>query len=270
MSKQINIKALRLNASDSSEAREALTAEAPLQIKVNMHAFTTTMRTPGDDAWLARGLLFAEGVIPDPATAVKFREERDEATGVILAIDARAPEAYVDKSRLGRRSVASTASCGICGTTLAEDIALRGDPLPPPPEDERLDPARIAVMFAAMREAQPTFNETGGCHGAAICSAQDELLATAEDVGRHNAVDKAVGALLEAGRLGEGRSLLVSGRISFEIVSKAWRAGLPFVLGVSAASSMAVEQAERFGLAVVGFCRDGRATVYSRREYIKL
>ena len=135
--------------------------------------------------------------------------------------------------------------------------------------EERLSAASFPAMLAAMEEAQPIFAACGGTHGAMAFDRSGAALGAFEDIGRHNAVDKVVGALLLAGRLSAAHALVVSGRCSYEIVFKAYQAGIPFVLSVSAPSSLAVEMGERFGVTVVGFCRGTCATVYSRAGNVR-
>jgi FdhD protein len=171
------------------------------------------------------------------------------------------PEGFVAKSVEGRRTAIASASCGVCGTREPADIEVYGPPLPRN-DGVTLDLREIDELRSQMHDSQPLFRATGGCHAAALFDSAREVLAVCEDVGRHNAVDKAVGTLLESGQLSAAAILFVSGRVSYEIVYKAYRAGVPILLAVSAASSLAVETAERLGIAIAGFCRGDRATVY--------
>ena len=256
------VDALRMEAGALRPVSDALTVEAVLQIRVNGAAYTTTVRTPGEDDALARGLLFSERVVVDPAAHFAFASIVDPETGYPGVIDALVAGEFIAKAIDDRRSIAATASCGLCGTRDAADIQLAGTPLRVA-ADESLDLALVAPMFAAMRAEQRDFARSGGCHGAAAFTLGGELLAAHEDIGRHNAVDKVIGRLLMAGRLGEARCLTVSGRLSYEIVFKTFHARIPFLLSVSAPSTLAVSMGQQFGMTVVGFCRDGRATVYS-------
>lgn len=246
---------------------DALVVEAPLHIKVNGEAFTTTMRTPGDDRALTRGLLYTEGIVTDPNAALSFREIADPESGLAACVEVTLDARDIEKEVDGRRSLLSGSSCGVCGTRDPADIAVYGPPLDTGAA-HKLEVALIPVLLDRMKAKQVAFDESGGSHAAAIYDESGEVLAVREDIGRHNAVDKAVGSLLEAGRLADGRILFVSGRLSYEIIYKAYRAAIPFVLAVSAPSSMAVETAERLGMSVVAFCRDGRATVYSCGENV--
>lgn len=238
-----------------------LAPEAALQIDVNGEAFVTTMRTPGDDEALALGLLYTEGVIRDSDVVVAFEATDDPVSGVVGRINAVVSEADLAKPVTGRRSAISTASCGVCGTREWKDLTLDGAPLAPP--ETTLNVSTALSMMKSMRAGQSIFDETGGSHCAAGFDANGERIALFEDIGRHNAVDKVVGALLQEKRLASCRYLTTSGRASYEIVAKAYHAGIPFVLAVSAPSSMAVEMAERFGITLLGYCRDDRVSVYT-------
>jgi FdhD protein len=202
---------------------------------------------------------------------IAWEETRDTASGLVKRLDVRLDDADVAHETLGRRALLATASCGLCGAREAADIELIGEPLVRP-ADERLDPARIEAMMEAMRAAQETFDASGGSHAAAAFTLAGERLAQSEDIGRHNAVDKVVGRLLLEGgaaALARARCLTVSGRLSYEIVAKAYRAGIPFVLAVSAPSALAVTMGERLGLTIVAFCRGPRATVYAHGKFVE-
>lgn len=263
-------RSLRLSARGGAiEQHESVIVEAPLHLKLNGVAYTTTMRTPGDDEPLARGLLFTEGIVSNPHVTPAYRAIPDPESGLTACLEITLPDDQIEKSVEGRRTLFASASCGVCGTREPSEIAIYGPPLRLR-EQARLDPRKISGMRERMRASQAAFSETGGCHAAAIFDGDGNVLALKEDVGRHNAVDKAVGTLLHEGRLGDAAALFVSGRVSYEIVYKAYRAGIPFVLAVSAPSSMAIETAERLGMSVIGFCRDGRATVYSNAHNVSI
>jgi FdhD protein len=160
----------------------------------------------------------------------------------------------------GARRLAANSSCGVCGKESLEgvfrDIAVVR-------QEVRTDATRLFGIHESMRRLQSTFTGTGGSHAAAAATVEGEILCVFEDVGRHNAVDKVVGFLLENGILPRAGILAVSGRVSFEIVQKCARAGIPVLSAISAPSSLAVESAERWGVTLAGFCREGRATFYS-------
>jgi len=220
------------------------------------------MRSPGDDIHLVKGLLFTEGVVTDGSDACAFTTTSVHSDA-ITTIDVSVPPAFVCENAHEKRSLLATAACGLCGQR-EFDGALMG--LPPLSAQAPLPLSRVSGMMADMRAAQQTFAETGSTHAAAVCDAGHHLLAVFYDIGRHTAVDKAIGWLLSENRLDDATALAVSGRISFEIVCKAYRARIPALLAVSAPSSFAVEMGERWGLTILGFCRDTRATVYTHPE----
>jgi len=245
--------------------RNHLAVEAILQIRVNGVAYTSTVRTPGDDAVLARGLLYCEGVLPDPGAAWSATEILDPESGLPGVLDIAVSPESLAKPIDDRRSLSATASCGLCGLRDAEDLKLYGGPLVVSAQDV-LSLEGIPAMFRQMESAQPVFQATGGCHAAAAFTLDGAMLALHEDIGRHNAVDKVIGGLIQSQQLGAARCLVVSGRLSYELIFKAFHARIPFLLSVSAPSSMAVEMGDRFGLTVIGFCRGERATVYAHAE----
>jgi len=224
---------------------------------------SVTMRTPGHDADLAAGLLLSEGIV----------HERNQ----ILAIDARGvnqvrvdlhPDVPVDHSRLDRRGYTSS-SCGVCGKTSIDAVEVACDG--PRTGGSPILADVVHALPERLREAQPAFASTGGLHAAALFDCGGQLLSIREDVGRHNAVDKLLGAELLAGRLPLAERLLfVSGRASFELVQKASIAGVPLFAAVGAPSSLAVQLAQRFGVTLLGFVRDGRFNVYAGVERIGL
>jgi FdhD protein len=176
------------------------------------------------------------------------------------------PSRPFDASVVAERHFVATASCGICGKASLDEIVVRSAPIPDGPIVSR---SVVLALPDLLRAAQRAFDETGGLHAAGLFTPKGELLALREDVGRHNALDKLVGSQVLARQMPlHDRIVMVSGRVSFEIVQKAAVAGLPIVAAVSAPSSLAVEAAGRFGMTVVGFVRDGRLNVYSHPERI--
>lgn len=232
-----------------------LADEAPVELRLQGVPLAVLMRTPGADAALARGFALTEGIVVDPGeiTAVHPVGDGDRyelvlADGVVID-----PEQF-------RRSAYVSSSCGVCGKASIDAVRVAGRVPPPGP---RLTLERPATWIAALETTQAGFGRTGGLHAAAICTPDGEVLAAAEDVGRHNAVDKAVGDLTaRVWPLGEV-VLAVSGRISFEIAQKAAVAGIPVVAGVSAASALAAELGDELGLTLIGFTRGERFVVYS-------
>jgi FdhD protein len=258
---------------DALEVRaDRVVGEAPLEIRAagpgqDPVAVAVTMRTPGHEAELAVGFLRTEGLID--GTAVVGTEIGDPATNsqpddTIVVRLART----FDDSAVAERHFIATASCGICGKASIDEIALRCDPIPDGPVVSR--PVVLALPDA-LRAAQRAFEETGGLHAAALFSPVGELVAIREDVGRHNALDKLVGSQLLAHALPlHDRIVMVSGRVSFEIVQKAAVAGAPIICAVSAPSDLAVETAERLGVTLVGFLRGDGFNVYSHDGRIDL
>ena len=263
----IRARARRWVAGEAESVEDSLTIEAPLHIMVNGQSYTTTMRTPGDDEALARGLLHTEGIVTPSCAKFSFQTIDNPESGEAACLDVTVPQESVEKPVEGRRTMLSASSCGVCGTRNPADIEVYGPPLEIA-SGLRLDVSTIGALLAEMKAEQHAFSESGGSHAAAIFNADGTLLAVYEDIGRHNAVDKAIGRLLEEGRLSDAAVLLVSGRVSYEIVYKAYRAQIPFVLAVSAPSSMAVETAARLGMTLIAFCRDDRATVYTHHENV--
>jgi len=223
---------------------------------------SVTMRTPGHDEELALGFLFTEGLIegPEQVLRVAYCEDvKPEERGNVVRAEL-APDVTVDPA-LWQRNFYTTSSCGVCGKSSIEAVHVRCrrpmDPSAP------LDPWLITALPERMRAAQTVFKHTGGIHAAALFDAQGQLLLLREDVGRHNAVDKVIGAARRAGLpLSNGR-LLVSGRAGFELVQKCIVAGIPVMAAVGAPSSLAVQLARESGLQLFGFVRDGRCNRYA-------
>ena len=252
---------------------DELIVEEPLAIRVGGEALAVTMRTPGADAELVMGFLWAEGVIRsrDDVSSITrcARPEdptRDNTVEVTLAPGVRSPLDDVDAPLFARRGTITSSACGVCGRRSIDDLLTSFRPVAPGPGVSR------AVISAAVRdlhERQPMFARTGGCHAASLRTVSGEHVVTFEDVGRHNAVDKVVGARLRADALPlAGHLLVVSGRSSFEIVQKALAAAIPVVVSVSAASSLAVDLARRGNVTLIGFARGDAMTVYAGAERV--
>ena len=243
-------------------ASDRVAVEAPLEVRLNGHPFAVIMRTPGADADLAAGFLFTEGVIRSAADIQ--RVDASDDTSALNVVLSRSRAEILPDLLDARRNVAQNSSCGLCGRRTLESLDIDGPPLA---VDWHLDVGVVARFPAALRHAQHAFDETGGLHAAGLFDLEGRLQLSAEDVGRHNAVDKLLGRMLAAGRLPLSRfALFVSGRSSFEIVQKAFLGGIPFVAAVSAPSSLAVELARRSGITLLGFVRDDRWNVYAHPE----
>jgi FdhD protein len=251
-----------------SRRSDRLATEEPMEIRVEepgaeQRSVAVTMRTPGHDFELAVGFLLTEGLIfgRDDVRSVRYcavpREEQHY--NVVSVSVARVLE-------FEQRSFYATSSCGVCGKASLDAIDVQCAPIADGPVIAR---AVVTALPEALRGAQAVFERTGGLHAAGLFDPQGTLIASREDVGRHNAVDKLVGSQLLEGRLPLSESILmVSGRASFEIIQKAATAGIPIVCAVSAPSSLAVDAARRFGLTLVGFLRGERFNIYTRAERI--
>jgi FdhD protein len=250
---------------------DRVAAEEPLEIRLNGEALAVIMRTPGDDIHLAAGFLCAEEIVTsadDIGTIAHCKSGTDpnleNVVNVTLTPERRASADAMLAQRKAERATITSASCGVCGKKTIESLATHAKAFEREPV---LDPALIGALPKRLRAAQEVFDATGGLHGAAIFSPDGKLLVVKEDVGRHNAVDKCVGALLLSEvvpfRGVAPHVLMVSGRTSFEIVQKALVAGVQIVAAVSAPSSLAVDLARNFRMGLVGFVRDGGFNVYS-------
>lgn len=250
----------RLVGEEPMEIRAAGPGQEPVSVAV-------TMRTPGGEADLAVGFLYTEGLIDgadiagieyaDPSVAA----QPDDAVLVRL----RRP---FDLDSVAERHFVATASCGICGKASLQAVEVRCAPIPPGPVVTR---SVVVGLPDSLRAAQRVFEATGGLHAAGLFDRDGRLLSLAEDVGRHNALDKLIGAEVRAGRMPlNDRVLLVSGRMSFELIQKAAVAGVPIACAVSAPSDLAVEAAERLGVTLVGFLRGDAFNVYAHPERLDL
>lgn len=249
-----------------------LAVEEPLEIRVSGRStpprtLTVTMRTPGHDFELAAGWLLAEGVLDGPAAIQAIRYCTDRELDGEQLFNVVTADLDGDNPAVPARTVLTSSSCGVCGTSSIDAIKVGGHP--PLPADVRLRWSVLVGLPDQLRAAQRAFASTGGLHGAALVDFAGNALVVREDIGRHNAVDKVIGWALLQGRFPLSQAVLVvSGRTSFEIVQKALRAGVPLVAAVSAASSLAQRLADEEGLTLVGFVRGDSCTVYAHPERI--
>jgi len=242
---------------------DALATEEPLEIRIDNHPISVTMRTPGADEELAVGFLLAEGlihrredvhrVVPHPQNPAK------NVINVFLSRDVN-----VDLKRLTRHVFASS-SCGLCGKTTIESVQQQ---FPPINSSTVVSAAALAMLPGQLRNSQKSFSESGGLHAAGIFTVRGDSIVLREDVGRHNAVDKVLGYGFLKNLRFDDAILLVSGRASFEIMQKALAARIPIVAAISAPSSLAVDFATANGQTLVGFLRDGRMNVYTEPQRI--
>ncbi len=245
---------------------DTLAVEEPLEIRLNAEPLAVTMRTPGHDSRLAVGFLFAEGVIKsidDVGSVAHCGRPGEEGFGnVIDVIAAPGAQLAFERVQTTRRGTLTTSACGVCGRTTIDDLLASCRPLQ---STLLIEAAGVAQSAKALEAVQKNFALTGGVHAAAALDAQGRVLAGFEDVGRHNAVDKVVGALVYQRQLDstEAAMLVVSGRASFEIIQKAARARIPVVACVSAPSSLAVELADRIGITLAAFVRGNRFNLYT-------
>lgn len=266
MSLQHSTRPVRIVRLDGEAAPRAvddsLAVEEPLEIRVGGRSVAVVMRTPGHDRELAAGFLVTEGILQKPEQVLDMvycrgdgAEPEPNVLDVILA-----PDATVDLARLSRH-VFTSSSCGICSKASIDAIRLQFPALAGATAPHR---AVLTALPDRLRAAQAAFAQTGGLHASALFTAGGELMEVREDVGRHNALDKVIGRAFLDGRLPLAEHvLLVSGRVSFEIMQKALAGGIPWVVAISAPTSAAVEFAAASGQGLVGFLRGTRMNVYA-------
>ncbi len=259
---------VRYEATGRFRRVDAAAAEEPLEVRVNGERFAVIMRTPGSDEALAAGFLLAEQVVSRSDDIVAIAPCLDAAGRPlcnVLDVGVRGDAALAERLA-ARRQVTTTSACGLCGRLAIESLHVDARPVA---GRWSVDPAVVLALPGALRAAQAVFDRTGGLHAAGLFDRAGRPEIVAEDVGRHNAVDKVVGAMLLAGRLPlDDVLLLVSGRASFEIVQKALLAGIPVVGAVSAPSSLAVELADEAGITLLGFVRPRGFNAYAHAERI--
>lgn len=241
---------------------DALAVEASLNISINNIAFTVTMRTPGHDRELITGLLYSEEVYRDQSGFPETEIRQTNEAGYPIEINVKLEPEKILKDFEGSRNLVSASSCGLCGRTSFEDSLSQNSIN----DNSVIEPSLIFEMFEKMSAAQELFKSTGGTHAAAAFDLKGQMLSVMEDIGRHNAVDKVIGDLLIKNKIKVAKCMLVSGRVSYEIVNKALSAGIPFLASVSAASSMAVEDSQKAGITLMAFCRKNKLTVYTHSE----
>ena len=267
----------RVAHGEQHEFDDLLAVEEPLEIRLGLEqggklvhrAISITMRTPGHDIELAAGFLFTEGILQycEQVETIRHcgRPSKDKNLQNTVVVEL-ASGTNVDLKRL-ERNFYTTSSCGVCGKSSIEALHTGAKKLS---SDNILLPASvIRSLPEKLRKSQSVFERTGGLHASGLFDVEGELELLREDVGRHNALDKVIGAKFLAGAMPlRDRVLLVSGRASFELVQKALMAGIPVLAAVGAPSSLAVELSKEFGMTLVGFVRDDRFNIYSGRERI--
>ena len=251
---------------------DRVVGEEPLEIRAagpgqEPVAVAVTMRTPGHEAELAIGFLRTEGLIEGGEILRTTTGDPESMSQPDDQLTVHLSRPF-DPSHVAERHFVATASCGICGKASLDEVAVRSDPIPDGPVVAR---SVVLALPQMLRAAQRAFDETGGLHAAALFTPTGELIAIREDVGRHNALDKLVGSQVLAKAMPlHDRILMVSGRVSFEIVQKAAVAGIPIICAVSAPSDLAIEAADRLGVTLVGFLRGDGFNVYAHDERIDL
>jgi FdhD protein len=265
-----HIDVVRVQGSRRNSAVDCAVVEEPLEIRLHGRSFAVIMRTPGADRELAAGFLLSEQVIAgfDDLGTIEYCNDVDADGGrapnvvnVGLVAPSRAEQALAD-----RRQTTTNSSCGLCGRRTIESLAANVAPLT---SAINVNGDVLTALPDRLRRAQTVFDDTGGLHAAGLFGRDGRLFESAEDVGRHNAVDKVVGRRLLVDELPLGDSILfVSGRTSFEIVQKALFAGIPIVASVSAPSSLAIELAADMGITLAGFVRGGGFNIYTHAERI--
>jgi FdhD protein len=263
---------LRVSADGERRRVDAVAGEEPLEIRVDGGPLAVTMRTPGHDVELAHGFLLTEGVIGgrDDVSAARYCDSVDDegrntynVLDVTLGAGVPPPDVGVE------RNFYTTSSCGVCGKAALDAVRLRTR-FSPSDDPCGFTMETLVSLPGRLRDRQRVFDSTGGLHAAGLFTAEGEPLVVREDVGRHNAVDKALGAVLMKGGVpATGTVLMVSGRASFELVQKAVMAGVPALAAVSAPSSLAVELAEEQGMTLIGFLRGSSMNVYTGAQRIK-
>jgi len=256
---------VRTGRGRDAPALDPVAIEEPLEVRLHGTPFAVIMRTPGADRELAAGFLLAEGVIASGADLGAVEHCRHpghpELHNVVNVFVTAAARPALDRHLAERRLVVTGSSCGLCGRVTIESLSRRAAPVP---LAWTMTPDAVRRLPDWLRARQEMFDATGGLHGAGLFDAGGACLGFAEDVGRHNAVDKVIGGLLLDDGLPACRAALaVSGRVSFEIVQKAWIAGVPLVCAVSAPSSLAIDLAETAGITLVAFARAGGFNVYT-------
>ena len=263
MNETVSARIIRYEAGAVLEERADLLArEEPLEIRIEGHTITITMRTPGCDRELAAGFLLTEGIVKSARDIFDITScvgEGEAGLGNAIDVTLRNPAAF-DLTKLSRH-VLTTSSCGLCGTTTIEAAMKRRKPLR---DRVRISAELLFSLPRQLSQEQKTFQSTGGLHACALFGSDGTLVAIREDVGRHNAFDKLIGfALLEKRTPLRGHIALLSGRASFEMMQKAHAAGIPIVAAISAPSSLAVEFAMKSGQTLAGFLRGQAMNVYA-------
>jgi FdhD protein len=256
---------IKFNNKSETNVGDKLTIEGVLELSINDSVFLNTMRTPGNDKQLIRGLLYSENVYTNTKENlnIKFKYEDD----ITMMANVLIPKHLLGEGMNTARSILSVSSCGICGKRELDIMSTFENRLK---TDKKININTLYKMFEIMEDSQHTFKQSGGSHASAAFDSEGNLLSIKEDIGRHNAVDKVIGELIINQNLLNAFCIIVSGRISYEIIAKVYSAKIPVIAAVSAPSSLAVGYAKELGITLLGFCRDKRATCYTNPSRIEV
>lgn len=262
--RDVQVVALGEGGARPRRLHDEVVVEEPLEIRLNNVSVVVTMRTPGDDFDLAAGFLLSEGILraaADIGTIGYCPDEDDPRLKNIINVTTADPDRTIESTR----STWANSSCGICGKTTIDAIRREIQPIQSSIEVNR---AVLLALPERMREQQANFARTGGIHAAGLFDRDGNLLVIREDLGRHNAVDKAVGAALRSGVPTSETILMVSGRLGFEIAQKTVASGIPVVASVSAPSSLAIQLADELGVTAIGFVRGSSMNIYTHPQRV--
>lgn len=280
MSYAVHLPVIRIRNNMQESVLDCLAVEEPLEIRLSygapearrVHNLAVTMRTPGNDAELAAGFILTEGIIAAAAEIKSIDHivtDCAENRGNIISVSLH--ETVVPRLAKQERNFYTSSSCGVCGKASIEAIHTASKVQLPPWNDAPLTVPLINSLAAKLNGPQEVFLATGGLHAATLFNTSGNILLLREDVGRHNALDKLIGAAFTVNNIDLSRSiLLLSGRASFELVQKAAMAGIPVIAAVGAPSSLAVSLAASFGITLIGFLRNERFNIYSAAQRIQL
>jgi len=259
MKASLNYQALK----NGQPVSDALVVEVPVQLFIEEEPLTVSMCTPTHIREWAYGILYTEGIIRSAEQVLSYSEEKVDHQITLRVSLSNAANAVTNK-----RSLLSVSACGICGKTAFEPATRSDDEqsamtLRDDEQGSMTLREGIAKMMVQLREVQTLFEETGGCHAAGVFNREGKLIFASEDIGRHNAVDKVIGHLLLNNKFRSAKYIVVSGRVSYEIVAKCFASGIPNLAAVSSPSSLAVDYAKELGLSLFAFCRENRVTQYA-------
>ncbi len=261
-----NYQARKFERDSVKKSIDSLTIEEALQININNKPFTVSMRTPGEDICLVRGMLYSEEILKNRTFNPDIILRKENEDGIVTIVDLTIPAEELGEGYSNSRSLLSVSSCGICGRTELSELSFLGKTID---DEKKIDINLLNNLFEKMNNQQHSFHQSGGTHAAAAFTIQGSMITSMEDIGRHNAVDKVIGKLILSEKIKKTSVLTVSGRVSYEIVIKCFKAGIPILAAVSAPSSLAVDYAKELGISLFAFCRDERATCYSNPQRIK-